>query len=409
MNYFRFIAANARLLTFGFMLSFFSGFGQTFFIGVFGAELRADFGLSHSGYGLIYSLATLANALCFVWAGRQIDRIDLRLYTAVTCGIYIVACLLIALMPALPALLFVGFTLVRLTGQGLMAHIAASTMARYFREGRGKAVSLATLGFPAAEALFPPLGVLLIGAIGWRNTWLAIGIVLAVVLVPLVLWLLRGQRERERRFLAEAEAVARERGERDWVLSEVLRDAHFYLVLPAVVFTPFVVTGLFFHQAHVAELKGWGLGLFASAFTAYAAASLVGALGIGPLIDRIGARRIVPLLLGPLGIALLLLAASDHPAIAFAFMLGSGLTTGAGLTLLGALWAEMYGPLHIGSIRSVVWTVMVFVSAVSPVLFGALFDNQVSVEAIAIACLGGAVAASLLAGPARGLVPRTAA
>ncbi len=151
------------------------------------------------------------------------------------------------------------------------------------------------------------------------------------------------------------------------------------------------------------ELKGWILELFASAFVLYAAATVVGMLVSGPLVDRIGARRIVTLLLAPLALGLLALALSDNPAVALAFMLGAGMTNGAGLTLISALWAEMYGATHIGSIRSLVWTVIVVATAIAPVLFGALFDAGVSVEAIAAACLLAAIIAAFFAGPFRRL------
>ncbi len=311
-DYFRFIGANRRLLAFGFLMTAFSGFGQTFFVGVFGGELRAEFDLSHGAFGFIYSLATLANALCFVWAGRRIDHVELRLYVALTGGLYVAACLLLALMPPLAWLLVIAFTLLRLSGQGLMSHIGGATMARYIRQGRGTAVSVSNLGFPAAQALLPPAGVALMAALGWRGTWLVIAALLAAVVLPLALWLLRGHGERERQFQRDRATATADGGERDWLLSEVLRDPHFYLVVPTIAFTPFLVTGVFFHQAHVATLKGWPQGLFATAFVAYAAASLVGMLLSRPLIDRVGARRLVAFLLAPLGCALLALAAAGH-------------------------------------------------------------------------------------------------
>lgn len=396
MGYTRFLLANRRFLAFGFLLPFASAFGQTFFIGIFGAELRAEFRLTSGDFGLIYSLATLANAGLFVVLGRFIDRVDLRLYSAATCLAYVGACLFMALAPAIPVLLFVAFLLLRLTGQGLMSHIGATAMGRYFEVGRGTAVSVSSLGFPAAEAVFPPLGVALLAALGWRQTWLAIGIALALVLVPLVLWLLRGHGERERRRQAASGGFGRA-GDGSWLLSEVVRDPAFHRVVPCVLLTPFTVTGLFFHQAAVAADKGWTLAWFASAFVIYALASTAGTLGAGPLIDRYGAARLLPFFLLPIAGALALLALGDAGWIAFGFMAGAGVTAGAGLTLLGALWAEMYGVLHLGAIRSLVWGLVVFASALAPALFGYLMDAGVRVEAIATVCALAAIAATVLA------------
>ena len=401
MRYTRFLADNRRFLAFGFLLPFFSAFGQTFFIGIFGAQFRADFGLTNGELGLLYSLATVGNALLFVWLGRLIDRVDLRVYSAATCLAYIGACLFMAVAPTWPALLFIGFLLLRLTGQGLMSHIGVTTMGRFFREHRGAAVGIASLGFPAAEAVFPPLGVALIAAFGWRATWMILAAMLAVVLVPLVLWLLRGQAERDR---LRREAMAHRepgQGERDWLLGEVARDRHFYLALPSVLLMPFTVTGLFFHQARLVESRDWTMAWFATAFVVYAMTSTAGTLLSGPLIDRFGAARLLPFFLAPAAVALALLASFDEPWVAMGFMTGAGLTAGAGMTLLGALWAELYGVEHLGAIRSLVWALVVFASAASPVLFGVLLDIGVTFEAIAAGCGLAALAFAVLATPVR--------
>ena len=406
MRYAQFLLAHRRFLAFGFLLPFSSAFGQTFFIGIFGAELRADFALGNGEFGLIYSLATLVSAVAFLWLGRLIDRVDLRLYTTLTCLAYIGACLYMAFVPTWPILLFVGFLLLRLTGQGLMSHIGVTAMGRQFDAGRGTAVSIASLGFPAAEAVFPPAGVALMTLLGWRPTWLAIGIGLAFVLVPLALWLLRGHGERERRRRDELDREERA-GDGHWAVREVLRDVHFYRVLPAVLLTPFTVTGLFFHQAELAAGKGWSLAWFATAFVVYAAASVAGTLASGPLIDRFSAARLLPFFLLPLAGGLALLASGSAPWIALGFMAGAGITAGTGLTLLGALWAELYGVLHLGSIRSLAWALVVFASALAPVLFGYLLDADFGVESIAEGCLAAAILASVLAA-AQGLPRRWA-
>lgn len=247
MQYTQFLLANRRFLAFGFLLPFFSAFGQTFFIGIFGAELRADFDLGNGEFGLIYSLATLTTAGALIWLGRLIDYVDLRVYTGLTCLTYIAACFYMAFVPTLPTFLFVGFFLLRLTGQGLMSHIGVTAMGRQFDAGRGTAVSIASLGFPAAEAVFPPLGVAIMALVGWRGTWLTIGIALMVILVPLALWLLRGHAQRERQRRSELEDRESAADGSSWAMRSVLRDIHFYRVLPAVLLTPFTVTGLFFH------------------------------------------------------------------------------------------------------------------------------------------------------------------
>jgi len=186
MRYVTFARSNWRFLSFGVLLAFFSSFGQTYFIGLFGAEIRAEFALSHGTFGLAYSAATLASGLCLIWLGRLIDDIDLRLFCLLVCGALVAACFFMALVPGIITL-GIAFFLLRLTGQGLLSHAYVISMARYFDEDRGKAVSVAGLGHPIGEAVFPIVIVALIGAMGWRDTWLFFGLLGLVVLLPLVL------------------------------------------------------------------------------------------------------------------------------------------------------------------------------------------------------------------------------
>jgi len=386
VSYLPFVRANARFLAFGFLTAAFSSFGQTFFIGLFGAEIRDAFSLGHGGFGTIYSLGTVASAATMLWVGRLVDRFDLRAFTSIACAGLVGACLV---MGAASSLLVLGVAiyLLRLTGQGLMSHIAVTSMARYFDTGRGKAVSLASMGHPAGEAVLPLATVAVIGLIGWRATWLAIGVALGLVLIPVLLWLLKGHGARHRRHLESRRSVdASARGE-DWTLAAVVRDPRFAMILPGVMAPPFITTGIFFHQAQLVAGKGWSMSWFAATFTAYAAATVVASFLAGPVVDRFGALRVLPFFLLPMGCALLFLAGVDAPWAALAYMVAAAATTGAGHPITGSMWAEAYGVMHIGAIRSLHHALMVFSTALSPAAMGLLMDGGMSLETIALLCV----------------------
>ncbi len=397
MSYFAFFRDNRRFLSFGFTLAFVSSFGQTFFIALFGADIRAEYGLSHGDFGLVYSLATVTSALMLIVVGRRIDTMDLRLYAALACAGLAFACVLMGFASGLLLLLFAVFAL-RFTGQGLMSHMSATSMARYFDAGRGKAVSFATLGLPVGEGILPLVGVALIAALGWRQAWMAIGVALALVLVPLVLWLLRGHGERHRRLVSgagEGNGGAGPPG-RQWTHVEMLRDLRFYSMLPAVLAPPFILTGFFFHQAHLAASKGWSLAWLATCFAGFAAAKIATTLVAGPMVDRLGAARLLPWSLPPLALALVALGLFTDPAWALVYMVGAGVATGAAVTVGGALWAEIYGVTHVGANKAVVAATVVVATALAPVLMGWLIDAGVTVEAIAWMSFGCLAAAGLI-------------
>ncbi len=397
--YLRFIARHRRFLAFGVLLALASSFGQTFFIALFGAELRAAMDLSHGEFGALYSAATLASGLLLLWLGSAVDRFDLRAVTACVCLGLVASAAAMAVAESLWLLLLAIFGL-RLSGQGLLGHVSATSMARYFDDGRGRALSIASLGHPAGEAVFPALAVIAIAALGWRQSWAAVAALVALVVIPTSMWLLRGHALRHDRMLARAEREVRDEGRRHWRRSEVLRDLRLYLILPAVLAPAFINTGVFFHQVHIVASKGWSLSAFAAAFTVYATSTVAGALWAGALVDRLGGVRMLKFVLLPLGAGLAIMALSAHLAAAFAYMALAGATQGAATTAFGAMWAERYGYRHLGSIRALAQSLMVLTTALAPYTLGILIDAGVSVErvfAVLVAYVGVAVALVMVA------------
>lgn len=395
MQYLQFIHSNPRFLAYGFLVAAFSSVGQTFFIGLFGAELRSEFELSHGSFGTLYSLATIASAVSVVWLGRLIDRFDLRGFTVAVCVGLILACFVMGYAQH-ALVLGVAIYMLRLAGQGLMSHIAITAMARYFEVGRGKAISIASMGHPASEAVLPIITVAVIAALGWRATWLTVGIVLGVVLVPLVLILLKGHGERHRRYVEARAAVDPSTRDGDWALSAVLHDSRFYMIVPGLLAQSFIITGFFFHQAQLVEAKGWSMSWFAGTFVAYALSTVVASILAGPVVDRLGALRVMPFFPLPVGVALLFLAGMDTPWAALMFMTVAAITTGSGHPITGALWAEAYGVTHLGSIRALHHALMVLGTALSPVAMGVLLDAGTSIETVALLCVAWVLAGTVL-------------
>jgi MFS family permease len=168
--------------------------------------------------------------------------------------------------------------------------------------------------------------------------------------------------------------------QRDWTRAEVLRRPEFFVVLSGVVTSSFVMTGIFFHQAALVEYKGWSLVWFAGWFPAYAITSVLAMLLTGWLVDRFGSRPLLPLFLIPMTLGVLVLAVVKSPYAVPAFMILGALTSGSSQTLLGALWAELYGTRHLGAIRSLASAVGILFSALAPGLIGVLLDLGVDIE-----------------------------
>ncbi len=383
--YVKFAAAHRRLIAFGFLAAFASSFGQTYYIGVFGPAIQAEFGLSHTAWGTIYMLGTLGSAALLPWTGKQIDRLDLRLYMALV-GLSAVVASAATALAASPTMLVVAIFLLRQSGQGLMSHVSINSMVRYFDTGRGRAIAIATLGFAAGEALLPFVAVSMIAALGWRWSYGATAFTLAFVLVPAALWLLKGHADRHRAHLAQIAAprASEKFRTRSWTRTEMLRDPRFYLLMPGILAPAFVVTAMFFHHLNLADAKGWSHAWITGSYVVYALAVVVTALTVGPAIDRFGAVRIVPYMLVPMIVAMLVVAEYQHPWIAWLYLFLIGVSTSIGHTAVSAMWAEIYGVAHLGAIRSLTSAISVLASALGPVSLGGLMDLGVSIE---VGCL----------------------
>lgn len=378
-------ALDWRLLLFGFLMAFGSSFGQTFFISLFSAEFRAAFGLSHGGFGALYSAATLTSGLLLLWAGGMIDRVDLRLFGGLVL-LGIAGASALAAATAGPVMLVAALFCLRFFGQGLASHTAVTAVARYaYPKVRGRSVSLAALGFPAGEAVWPAVAVALIAVIGWRWTYVGAALLAVGVYLPLAMVLLASHGRRHTDLLARTEEGGGD-AMRQWTRREVIGDPTFLWSMAAVLAPSFIVTGILFHQVHLTETKGWDLGVFAAGYVAYAACQIAVALVTGPAIDRVGARRVARFYLTPLVGGLVLLSQSDAVWAGLFFLAMCGATSGASSTLLGTLWAEIYGVRHLGAIRALVTACTVVSSALSPAMMGWALDAGVSIEAIALIC-----------------------
>lgn len=393
MNYTEFIFENRRWLAGGFLLTLASCFGQTFFISLFAGELRATFDLSHGQLGGLYTGATLASALTLIWLGKTADWVHVPVLCAIILGVFAAACLAMASAGSL-VVLFIAMFLLRLMGQGMLGHIAMTAMGRWFSAYRGRAVGVSSLGYSAGEAVLPFVTIMLIGAIGWREVWMAAAAVLILAALPAIYILFRVPRTPTQKAASGMARYDNRRGAEDWTRRQVLGDPVFYGLLPATLGPPFISTGIFFHQVHLMDEKGWDISTFPAVFPFFAASTVITSLASGWAIDRWNSVVLLPLFLLPMGLGALLLGISASSAVAGVFMVLLGATIGSGQTMSGAIWPELYGTTHLGAIRALMAAVMVFGTALAPGIVGWLLDVGVSMETQMLFMAGYTVAAS---------------
>lgn len=377
------LAQHGAVLGFGFAAVFWGNFGQSFFVGAFGESIQQSLGLSATEYGNAYSLATVASAFTVTWLGGLIDRFTLRTYTLMVSLGLLAAMLLMSQVQHLITLL-IAFYLLRLFGQALLPHTGITTMARAFQSNRGMAISVATSGVPAGEVVLPWLAVTLIAWLGWQSTFLLLSLSVPLVLIPLMLYCIRQgfARADYGELQAPPAKAQRSTGARRALLS----DYRFWLMLPGYMAGPFMVTGIFVHQNFVVASKDWTLSWLATCFVVYGIVHWISSLISGVMVDRFKAVKMLPFYPLPMALALFVLAFVPGTWVAVLVMALLALSIGSSPPISNSLWPEIYGSENLGAIRSMTVAIMVFSTALSPILFGFLIDRGVTIATLMGSC-----------------------
>jgi len=380
------INLNKKVIIFGFIFTFFSCFGQSFFLGLFNPSIRGELNIGQGQFGTIYALATLCSSLVIIWFGKKIDEIRLFYYSFIVIVLLFISSIFFSLINNI-YLLFVGIFLLRFSGQGLMIHSGATAISRYFNKSRGKALSAIWFGLSSAEFIMPVLITFFLSLYSWKILWQGISI-LIIIILPLTIYLTI------KNINFESREVKKDAGYdlsslkkiKDWTRREVIFDFKFYIITLTMQVLPTISTGVFVYQSFISESKNWGAFVFAQSFMAYSVASLITLFATGFLVDKYSSRKLIPFMNIPLIFALIVLVFFDHPYTAFIFLGLCGISNGIGNVLGASTWAELYGVRYIGSIKALTTAIMVFSTAFGTAIFGILIDRGFSIEGIALTC-----------------------
>ena len=375
----RILLATTPELSLGLFLIFSSSVGQTFFISLFSGEIRNAFNLSHGMFGILYSVATLTSATLFFWLGKLTDQFNLTVLGLITLGILSGFSFLLSSAETLH-ILFLSLLGLRLFGQSMISHIAVTAMARWFSKKRGRALSIALMGHPIGEALLPSLITFFLFQFTWREIWVGIGTCIIIIFLPLVYWLGRYLKSNNHDSSNSGLTKSKKKLIDSWNRSQVLKDLRFYQVLPGLLASPFIVTGVFFHQIHLIETKSWSITLLASSYPFFALSVIGVTFGAGWIIDRFGTVHLLRFFLLPLAFGLILIAGTDKAFAIPIFMILMGASAGSATIVISTLWVELYGINYIGSIRSMFFSMVVLATSISPALMGLLLDIGVTLE-----------------------------
>jgi len=376
-----FKSLSLKVIIFSFIFTFFSSFGQSYFLGLFNSSIRETLSISHGQFGTIYAAATLCSSLLLIWVGKKIDDVNVFKFAIFVTILLSISCFFFSKISSV-ILLFFGIFLMRFSGQGMMSHTATTTVSRYFTKSRGKALSVGWFGLSSAEFILPVLIVFLLTLTNWQNIWLTISI-LVLIFLPITSYLLVKNINLDSRETSNEDEF-KDENIKQWTRKEVIKDYRFYIINMNMLAMPWIATGSFVYQSFITNSKGWGQYVIAQSFMSYSVLTVITLLISGFLVDKFTSRKLLIYMNIPLLLSALIIIYFNSPISAFVFLGLIGVTNGLANLLGSSIWAEIYGVKHIGSIKALTTALMVFATAFGTALFGILIDNGFTIEKIAI-------------------------
>ena len=379
-----------KVIIFGFIFTFFSSFGQSFFLGLFNESIRNELDITHGQFGSIYASSTLLSSIILIWVGKKIDDFDVLKFSFFVISLLAISTFTFSKINSV-AFLFVAILLMRFSGQGMMSHTASTTISRYFTNTRGKALSTGWFGLSTAEFLMPVTIIYALTIMDWRNIWIIISVAI-ILFLPMVSYFLVKEVKLSSR---ENDTEVAKENIKQWKRSEVIKDYRFIIIALNMLAMPWIATGIFVYQSFILSAKNWGEYTIAQSFMVYSIASVLTLFVAGYLIDKFTSRKLLIYMNIPILISLLILIYFQSPVSSFFFLGLIGVSNGFANVLGSSTWAELYGVKFIGSIKALTTALMVFSTAFGTALFGLMIDFDFSIEQISMIS-GGYILISLI-------------
>ena len=366
---------------------FFSGPAQTYAISIFLEPMRESLNLTLSEIASLYTLGSLSAAVFMIFVGKLFDKLGGQILMPLITILLSISCIWMSQVSN-SFELYIGFTLLRALGQGSLFLISTSLIAVWFIKYRGRASAFNSLGSSLSQAIYPNLIFLLIINIGWKDSWVFLGVIILLGLLIPSLIILRRSPESIGLFpdgyVYSQNTVDRTNNfiitEDSWTLYESMRTKTFWYLLFANTSNPLIMTALTFMQVPLFENRGLDASVAAKAFFALSPMMLIGAFFSGFLIEKIPSRFLIAFnqLTVISGMVFIFFISNNWEGFLYAGILGFSM--GFSMIVSPLIWANYYGRQSIGSIKGFVATVVVGSAAIGPFPLALLVDTTNSYE-----------------------------
>lgn len=342
--------------------------------GLYVQPLEDEFGWTRAGVTLGWSITLAAGGLAGPFVGRWIDRYGAR--RVLIAGTVLTVLSYLALAGVQNAWQWYAVSAVHGVVRQIMIFMPFMTLiTRWFDERRGLATSILGMGFSLGGFTVLPGMAYVVDSFGWRAGFLASGLAITLVYLPVGLFVLRDPP----RAAASVDGTPSEDG---MTVRAALRTPLFWAITMGLSAFFFGFFGWLVHQVPFYESTGISASGAAEIVAISAALTMVARLGAGLVADRFGRFEPIAAVMAVAGALGLIVLFLDTSPVAIALFLIFWTVGGSGGPMVEALLlTRAFGVAHFASILGTVIVIETVTQILSPTVAGAIYDATGSYDA----------------------------
>lgn len=362
---------------------------QTFASTVFLKPMTGDLGWTRSEFSGVQTVSTVVMGVVGFVIGALIDRRGPRLLMLIgglVCGAALIATSQVNELWQF----YLARGVAQTVGNAMLGSLVVNvTISKWFIARRGMAVAIASAGVSLGGVLMTPLLSFVVDHWGWRDAWIALGVLVWVLIIPSSYIIRRAPEDyglhpdgiapADAKRLSESKNRLSAVSEIQWTRPEAIRTKTIWLIILAYGIANIGLGALLLHLFPFLTDHGWTRSQAAFIYSIQAWVALVSKPVWGVLMDRFHPRYLSAFgfVVAAIGVLAILGAAQSEAELPMVLAMALwGLGIGGSVPLQETVWANYFGRQHLGTIRAVAMPFSILFGAGGPLLAGALYDSS---------------------------------
>ncbi len=365
--------------------------GQTMGVSTFTDYLLDAIHISRNQLSTAYMIGTIGSSLILTYAGKMYDKYGARWVGMIISVVLAIVLVFLSQSDRIIklfvqdengsfyagfsiAVLMILFFALRFSGQGVLTMISRNMLMKWFVANRGLVNGISSVFVALGFSLAPLTFDMLIQGTSWRAAWLLMALGIGVFFTIFAFIFFRDNPE-DIDLLPDGKKHANKdrhiiiKPFKQFALSEAKKTPAFWLFSIPLGIYALYITGFTFHLVsifeHVNLPREKALGVFIPISFISITVSLVG----GYISDKIRLKYLLYIILAAQIVALFCLSHLNDGIYYYGFIAGNGIVSGLYNVLMAVVWPRFYGRENLGRITGFVMSIIVFSSALGPVLF----------------------------------------